>query len=292
MNSHVDSTLPSPGAADDCAGVVSSLEAIRVLVGTPERLHNSVVFLFNGAEESLQDASHLFITQHPLKDTIRSVINLEAVGTAGRELLFQATNEQMIRAYSHAPRKYGSILASEIFGSGAIVSDTDFRQFVQYGNLTGLDMAFISNSYMYHTRQDIAKNLEAGSLTNMGENLIALLRQLTLPGTVLTGKADQTKTPIFFNALGPTFFFVYSPETALQIYGAISLVLGAILLDRMRKDQKLLQWYSLLALFGSLLGAVICSNVVAAVMDQLKPLSFFRQYVSTSFSMHRSVFGQ
>lgn len=264
---------------DDCGGIVASLEAIRVLLGTPDKLHNSVVFLFNGGEESLQDASHLFITQHPLKDTIRSVVNLEAVGTAGRELLFQATNEQMIRAYSKVPHPYGSILATEIFGTGVIVSDTDFRQFVAYGNLTGLDMAFISNSYYYHTQKDIAKNLEPGSLTNMGENLIALLRQLTLPGTILTGKAEQKKTPIFFNALGPTFFLIYSPETALQIYATISLVLGAIVVDRMKKDQKLLQWYSLLALFGSLVGSVVCANVIAAVMDHLKPLSFFRQSV-------------
>ena len=46
----------------------------------------AVVFLFNGAEESLQDASHMFITQHEIKHTIRAVINLEACGTAGAEV--------------------------------------------------------------------------------------------------------------------------------------------------------------------------------------------------------------
>ena len=35
VNSHVDSTLPSPGAADDALSVGVMLECIRVLVNTP-----------------------------------------------------------------------------------------------------------------------------------------------------------------------------------------------------------------------------------------------------------------
>lgn len=70
LNAHLDSTLPSPGAADDAAGVAVMLESIRVLLHTPGlKLDTALVFLFNGAEESLQDASHLFITQHPWRHT-------------------------------------------------------------------------------------------------------------------------------------------------------------------------------------------------------------------------------
>jgi Zn-dependent M28 family amino/carboxypeptidase len=70
LNSHLDSTLPSPGASDDAAGVAVMLESIRVLSQTPDlKLNTALVFLFNGAEESLQDASHLFITQHEWRHT-------------------------------------------------------------------------------------------------------------------------------------------------------------------------------------------------------------------------------
>lgn len=82
-----------------------------------------VLPVFNHAEESLQDGSHLFSTQHPWASTARAVINLEAAGTTGRELLFQATSEQMIEAYSHVPRPYGTVFANEIFSSGIILSE-------------------------------------------------------------------------------------------------------------------------------------------------------------------------
>lgn len=45
-------------------------EVLRVMSQDPNiALNNAIVFLFNGAEETLQDASHLFITQHKWKDT-------------------------------------------------------------------------------------------------------------------------------------------------------------------------------------------------------------------------------
>jgi Zn-dependent M28 family amino/carboxypeptidase len=59
--------------------------------------------VFNNAEESLQDGSHLFATQHPIANTIRAVVNLEAAGNTGPEILFQATSEEMIKAYSKVP---------------------------------------------------------------------------------------------------------------------------------------------------------------------------------------------
>ena len=55
--------------------------------------------------------------------SVRAVINLEAAGTTGREILFQATSEQMIEAYSHVPRPFGTVFANDIFSSGIILSE-------------------------------------------------------------------------------------------------------------------------------------------------------------------------
>ncbi|ELU36920.1 endoplasmic reticulum metallopeptidase [Rhizoctonia solani AG-1 IA] len=108
VNSHLDSTLPSPGAADDAISVGVMLECIRVLTETPE---------------SLQDGSHLYATQHFTAHTVRAIINLEAAGSTGPELLFQATSEEMIEAYSHVPRPFGTVLANDVFSSGVIMSE-------------------------------------------------------------------------------------------------------------------------------------------------------------------------
>lgn len=59
--------------------------------------------MWNGGEETLQDGSHLYSTQHESANTVKAVINLEAAGTTGGALLFQATSREMIEAFWHAP---------------------------------------------------------------------------------------------------------------------------------------------------------------------------------------------
>lgn len=48
VNAHLDSTLPSPGAADDLVGVAIQLESLRVIANSPRRLTNSIVFRASG----------------------------------------------------------------------------------------------------------------------------------------------------------------------------------------------------------------------------------------------------
>ena len=79
--------------------------------------------VLNNAEESFQDASHLFSTQHPWAQTIRTVVNLEAAGSKGPELLFQATSEEMVRVYQGVPYPHGTVLANDIFASGIMMSE-------------------------------------------------------------------------------------------------------------------------------------------------------------------------
>jgi Zn-dependent M28 family amino/carboxypeptidase len=51
-----------------------------------------------------------------------------------------------------------------VFASGVMLSDTDFRIFDAYANLTGLDLALVQNSYAYHTRLDVPEKLQVGSI--------------------------------------------------------------------------------------------------------------------------------
>jgi hypothetical protein len=67
VNSHLDSTLPSPGAADDGLGVGIMLELLRLYTSqetpTVGPLRHALVLLFNNGEESLQDGEQLSVSR-------------------------------------------------------------------------------------------------------------------------------------------------------------------------------------------------------------------------------------
>ena len=156
INAHYDSALGSPAASDDAVSCATMLEVLRALSASPNPFlpHHAIVFLFNGAEETVLQASHGFITQHPWAGQVKAFVNLEAAGVGGKEIVFQTSPDQpwLIQAYASAvPHPSASVIAQEIFQSGIIPSDTDFRIFRDYGHIPGIDMAYFVNGYVYHT---------------------------------------------------------------------------------------------------------------------------------------------
>ncbi len=157
VNAHYDSALGSQGASDDAVSCGTMLEVLRCLASEPHPLDdtdNAIIFLFNGAEETMLQASHGFITQHPWAKTIRAFLNLEAAGAGGKEIVFQTGpgHPWLARMYSRVvPYPHASVLAQEVFQAGVIPSDTDFRIFRDHGKIPGIDAAYYVNGYVYHT---------------------------------------------------------------------------------------------------------------------------------------------
>lgn len=116
------------------------LESIRKLRQWTGDLKYNIIFLFNGAEESPLQAAHGFITQHKWAEEIKIVINLEAAGSGGKEILFQSgpAHSWLLNYYSMVPYPYGQVAGEEIFQSNLIPSDTDFRLFRDYGGAVGV----------------------------------------------------------------------------------------------------------------------------------------------------------
>ena len=185
VNAHFDSFVTSPGAADDGVGVAVMLDVVRAFAHDSATKRFPVVFLFNGAEENNQQASHGFITQHPWSKTVRVIINLEAIGTGGRELVFQCNSDWVASLYTkHVPYPSISVLAHEFFKHVLWrVAYTDWATFIEYGRpgIVGIDSAYTDNGYVYHTPSDVEKYIPDKTIQHTGVNLLSMLKSLQLP---------------------------------------------------------------------------------------------------------------
>ncbi|OON19333.1 peptidase, M28 family, partial [Opisthorchis viverrini] len=180
VNCHYDSVVSSPGASDAFVSCAVMLEVSRVLATGHTRLLNDVIFLFNGAEESILPASHAFITQHPWAGDVAAFLNLEGAGSGGRLLVFQsgpgAGTDLLMDAYSKAFKQpHADVFAEELFQSGTLPADTDFRIFRDFGFIPGLDMAYTTNGYAYHTPYDTESRIRAESLQKTGEDILSFV---------------------------------------------------------------------------------------------------------------------
>ncbi|XP_043072268.1 endoplasmic reticulum metallopeptidase 1 isoform X2 [Drosophila grimshawi] len=212
VNSHFDSKPATPSAGDAGFMVVTMLEVLRVIATTKQTFDHPIVFLFNGAEEVGLLASHGFITQHKWAPYCKAVVNLDAAGSGGREVLFQSgpNHPWLVNYYKkYIKHPFATTVAEEIFQSGIIPSDTDFRQFTTYGKIPGLDLAQCINGFVYHTKYDTIDVIPRESLQNTGDNILSLVRGLSNATELYDTKAHQTGHAVYFDFLG-IYFVNYS----------------------------------------------------------------------------------
>ncbi|XP_062868297.1 endoplasmic reticulum metallopeptidase 1 [Trichomycterus rosablanca] len=204
-NCHFDSVPHSPGASDDAVSCAVMLEVLHSLSNLSTPLKHGVIFLFNGAEENILQASHGFITQHSWAKQIRAFVNLEAAGVGGKELVFQTgpENPWLVQAYVHAVKHpFASVVGQEVFQSGVIPSDTDFRIFRDFGDIPGIDLAFIENGFIYHTKYDTPDRIHTDSIQRAGDNILALLKHLLNTETLADPSEYRHGSMVFFDVLG------------------------------------------------------------------------------------------
>ncbi|OCF60854.1 hypothetical protein L486_00497 [Kwoniella mangroviensis CBS 10435] len=265
LGAHMDSTLPSPGAADDGMGVGVMLDLARVVVERNRPFDGSLIFS-KSALETLQDGSHLYSTQHPTRHQVRAMINLEAAGSTGGALLFQATSKEMIEAYSHSPHPRGTVIAADVFSSGIIMSDTDFVQFEKYLGVSGLDMATVGHSYFYHTKKDSIKYIEPGSAQHFANNMIAILDHLTSPESPLLQVEEFSPPDMVYFSLLDLIFVHWPVDAAKSVYTSLAVIAGALSVRQLSKKR----WKAfLVALIGTplgLVGGALSANFLAAVL--------------------------
>ena len=145
------------------------LELLRLLsIGPP--LTNAVIFNFNGAEETIMQASHGFITRHKWVPTIKSFVNMEGAGAGGKSWMMQSGPRSGWIASGFAavaPHAAGATIIEEVFQSGIVPGDTDYRVYRDYGELPGVDMVELTGDYVYHTALDDLAHVAPGQVQHL-----------------------------------------------------------------------------------------------------------------------------
>ena len=176
LMAHYDSVPAAPGAGDDGAGVVAVLETAKRLVKEPS-LKWPVLLLLTDAEELGLLGAEAFFANHPKRDQIGLLINIEGSGSSGVSQIIRThgANQQLIDLYADAERPAGLSLINEIFKR--MPNDTDFSVSKRAG-IPGADFAFAAERSRYHTELDNLALLDLATLQHHGDNLWPLVRNL------------------------------------------------------------------------------------------------------------------
>ncbi|KAH8300004.1 hypothetical protein KR044_008474 [Drosophila immigrans] len=279
VNSHFDSKPFTPSAGDAGFMIVVMLEVLRVISTSKQPIIHPIVFLFNGAEELGLLGSHGFITSHKWAPYCKAVVNLDAGGSGGRDILFQSGPDHtwLVDYYKkYVKHPFATTIAEEIFQSGTMPSDTDFRQFTTYANIPGLDMAQCFNGFVYHTKYDTIDMIPLEAFQNTGDNILSLVRGLANATELYDTSSHKTGHAVFFDFLG-LYFVHYSEATGEYLNFGVAgaaLVLVFISIWRMSDVSQVsichvLSWFILVFVIQIIAFAlgIGLPIVVAYVMD-------------------------
>ncbi|KAJ4449772.1 hypothetical protein ANN_01176 [Periplaneta americana] len=283
--------LLETSGSDDGASCAIMLEILEIITQMDKPLKHNLILLFNGAEENLMQASHGFITQHKWAKEVRAFINLEACGAGGREILFQAgpNHPWIMQIYSESvPYPYASSLAQEIFQSGVIPGDTDFRIFRDFGHVSGLDFAWSKNGYVYHTKFDNVKQVPLGTLQRTGDNILALVLGLVNSEKMANTEKYAAGNLVFFDFLGA--FVIRWPEGIGFLINMCAVILSVYSLFKNMKSMRVDDWRNLPGYTAVVPGATVagkwyprliglsarwgtffCSHIVLDYLDEIFP---------------------
>lgn len=197
---HYDSSARSPGAADDGAGVAAVLEAVRALkVRGP--LDRDLIVLMTDGEELALDGARVFFSDHPWRERVGAVVNLEARGGGGRAMMFETGkgNAETIGLFARvAPKVTGGVTSNAlaVFVYELMPNGTDFTISKDRG-IGGLNFAFIGRPEQYHAAASTPQALDVGSVQHIGSQALEVLDSLTHARVLPAAGGDAVYADLF-----------------------------------------------------------------------------------------------
>uniref|UniRef100_A0A8C5TKC5 Endoplasmic reticulum metallopeptidase 1 n=1 Tax=Malurus cyaneus samueli TaxID=2593467 RepID=A0A8C5TKC5_9PASS len=280
-NCHFDSVPNTPGASDDAVSCAVMLEILNTLSKSSESLQHAVIFLFNGAEEN--------ILQVRICQNYKLYIKADFCELPAH-LLLGPENPWLVQAYVVAAKHpFASVVAQEIFQSGIIPADTDFRIYRDFGNVPGIDLAFIENGYIYHTKYDTSDRILTDSIQRAGDNILAVLKYLATSEKLAKSFEYRHGNVVFFDILG--LFVLAYPARVGTIMNYITAAIAVFYLSKkvlQPKPRAVHNLKKLFTAFGLTLTSWVCTLVavlmVAAFVSIIgRALSWYTHfYVSVS----------
>ncbi len=222
LMSHYDTVPWSPGANDDAAGVAVVLEVTRVLLSAEPLRNDVIVLLTDGEEPAPRFGSTAFVNRHPWASDVGFVVNLEAIGDAGRSLLIDVGEPtgwavDQYAAAVPAPSAFSFLTALTKAIGG---SNTDFAPFRDAG-AAGVDFAYLGGSSVYHTERDSVDRINTPGVLQHGRNTLALARHI---GTLDLDEPRAGSEKVYFS-VGPSSLVRYPNSWGLPIV----VLAGAVL---------------------------------------------------------------
>ena len=197
VSSHYDSVPVSFGVTDDGVSVGSMVSLFQSLVNRhcKQPLSNSIVFNFNNGEEIELLGAQAFL-RHPWFSDVKAFVNLEGTGAAGgeRSQLFRTNSLAVVSEFMHnAVYPHASVISNNLMR--LIPSETDYRPYSVQGRLPGIDIAFYSYRYLYHTSSDDVNHAKPIAAQHMSDNLLQFC--LSMVASPKSPLSQLEKVPAF-----------------------------------------------------------------------------------------------
>lgn len=171
LQSHYDS-YGGPGAADNGSGVATSLEIARALTSGSE-LKNDIIFLFDDAEENPDPftGTKLFIRKHPWMEDVRVAIGMDTAVRGFISVVDTGPNNGWIVKVLAEVHPVG--VWTSLSGGGGY----DTRPFRDAG-IRVLEFEDNYPFYQQHTSDDTLEIVNSGSVQQLGDQVLAVVRVL------------------------------------------------------------------------------------------------------------------
>jgi len=255
---HYDTVAYSTGASDDGAGVAALLETLRALRTGPP-LANDIIFLFTDCEEVGLLGAIAFAEKHPAAKDVKVVLNFDALGKSGAEIMYSSTanNGWLIGELAKAaPKPVANSLAAEIYSHMIYATDL---QAIATGDVQGLNFAYIDGAFAHHTQLDSLETIDERSVQHTGSYALALARHF---GNISLDPEASPNT-VFFSVLG-SFLVHYSTIWSILLTIAVFALFIAVVAIGLKKN-RLTYGGMIRGFFAFLFSIIVSVGVVSGV---------------------------